>query len=115
MTIDVALAAFTIAFAFYWRTGAWTKLFVVLVLACLVRETGVFLVGGCCLVELINRRLVRAVIWASTALPAFVWYLFLRARPLNPFAIAAAMFVVLVFMLTQVTYWNDVNAYARVF
>jgi energy-converting hydrogenase Eha subunit C len=78
MTVDVALAAFTVAFAFYWRTEAWTKLFVVLVLACLVRETGVFLAGGCCLVELISRRWVRAVIWASTALPALVWYLFVR-------------------------------------
>jgi energy-converting hydrogenase Eha subunit C len=78
MTVDVALAALTVAFAFYWRTEAWKKLFVVLVLACLVRETGVFLAGGCCLVELFSRRLVRAVIWASTALPALVWYLFVR-------------------------------------
>jgi hypothetical protein len=181
MTVDVALAAFTMAFAFYWRTGAWTKLFVVLTLACLVRETGVFLVGGCCLAELFNRRLVRTLIWASTTLPTLVWYLFLRralranthfgapawfassltggifhrlhqpihyplpplletfarwgdvisltaillasllailllrARPLNPLAIAAAMFVVLVFALTQVTYWSDINGYARAF
>jgi hypothetical protein len=181
MTVDVALAAFTVAFALYWMTGAWTKLFVVLVLACLARETGVFLAGGCCLVELFNRRLGRAVIWASTALPAFVWYLFirpslpgrthfgvptwvarelgpgifhrihqpphyplsplldtiarwgdvisltaillasllailiLRARPLDPVAIAAALFVALVFLLTSANYWNDVNGYARVF
>ena len=181
MTVDVALAAFTVAFAFYWRIGAWTKLFIVLVLACLVRESGVFLVGGCCLVELFSLRLARAAIWASTALPAFVWYvfirrtlperthfgvptwfarklragifhglhqppryalpplleavarwsdvislaaillaslvaiLFLRSRPFNPLAIAAVLFVVLVFVLTNRTYWNDVNGYARVF
>jgi len=181
MTVDVALAAFTVAFALYWRTGAWTKLFVVLVLACLARESGVFLAGGCCLVELFNRRLVRAVIWASTVLPAFVWYLFirrvlpekthfgvptwvarrlgpgifhrmhqpphyplspllntiarwgdvislmaillasllviliLRARPLDPVAITGALFVVLVFVLTNANYWTDVNGYARVF
>jgi energy-converting hydrogenase Eha subunit C len=181
MTVDVALAAFTVAFALYWRTGAWTRLFLVLVLACLARESGVFLVGGCCLLELFSLRLVRAAIWASTALPALVWYvfirhvlpekthfgvprwfasklapgifhsllqppryplpplldaiarwsdvlsltaillasllaiLFLRSRPLNPLAIAAVLFVVLVLVLTNTRYWNDVNGYARVF
>jgi len=181
MTVDVALAAFTVAFAFYWRTGAWRRLFLVLMLACLVRETGVFLVGGCCLAELFSRRLIRAVVWGTAALPALVWYLFirrafpepthfgvptwvvrgldagifhdlvhplhyplsplldavarmgdvisltaillasllailfLRARPLNALAIAAVIFVVLVVVLTNVRYWNDVNGYARVF
>jgi hypothetical protein len=181
MTIDVSIAAFTVAFAFYWRTSAWTKLFIVLVLACLARESGIFLVFGCCLVELFSRRFFRAVAWASTAVPALAWYLFIRrvlpeethfgvptwvangvgpgifyrlhqpphyplapladaiarsgdvislaaillasllailfvrAHPLNPLAIAAAMFVALVFLLTDAIYWTDVNGYARVF
>jgi energy-converting hydrogenase Eha subunit C len=180
MTVDLALAAFTVAFALYWRIGAWTRLFIVLLLACLVRESGVLLAGGCCLVELFSLRLGRAAIWASTALPALVWYLFvrrllperthfgvptwfakrlgpgifyslyhppryalpplleaiarwsdvlslaaillaslvvilfLRSRPLNPLAIAAVLFVVLVFALTNSKYWIDVNGYARV-
>lgn len=181
MTIDVSLAAFTIGCAYYWRTGAWTRLFIVLALACLARETAVFLVGGCCLADLFGRRLFRAALWASSAVPALVWYLFIRrvypeethfgvptwvakkidtgifhdlvhplhyplsplldtvarlgdvlslaaillasllailyirARPANPLAIAAVMFVVLVFALTVPVYWNDVNGYARVF
>jgi hypothetical protein len=78
MTVDVALAAFTAAFALYWRTGAGTKLFIVLMLACLVRETGVLLAGGCCLAELFSRRMVRAATWAATVLPALVWYLFIQ-------------------------------------
>jgi hypothetical protein len=78
LTIDVSIAAFTVAFAYYWRTAAWTRLFIVLVLACLARETAVLLVGGCCLAELLNRRMVRAVIWASSALPAFVWFMYVR-------------------------------------
>jgi hypothetical protein len=82
MTVDVALAAFTVAFALYWQTGDWTKLFVVLLLACLVRETGALLAAGCCLAELINRRLVRAAIWASAVLPGLAWYVFiLRTVP----------------------------------
>ncbi len=82
MTVDISIAAFTVAFAYYWRTAAWTRLFVVLVLACLARESGVLLAGGCCLAELLSRRIVRAVIWASSALPAFVWYVYVgRAFP----------------------------------
>jgi hypothetical protein len=77
-TIDVSIAAFTVAFAYYWRTGSWTKLFIVLVLACLSRESGVLLVGGCCLAELFSRRIVHGMVWASSALPAFVWYLYVR-------------------------------------
>jgi hypothetical protein len=181
MTVDVALAAFTVAVAYYWRTGGWTKLFIVLLLAGLARETGVFLAGGCCLAELFSRRLARGVVWASAALPSLLWFLFLRhaipekaklgvpawftkhvgpgilkrivqpphyplsplldtiarsgdvislaaillasllailflrAHPLSPLAIAAALFVALVFLITGTSYWNDVNGYARVF
>ncbi|HTW63364.1 MAG TPA: hypothetical protein VME17_02060 [Bryobacteraceae bacterium] len=78
LTIDIALAAFTVALAFYWRTSAWPSVFVVLMLACLARETGALLVGGCCLAELFNRRLIRAVTWGASALPALAWYLFIR-------------------------------------
>ncbi len=78
MTVDVAFAAFTVAFALYWRTSAWVKLFIVLVLGCLARESGALLVGGCCLVEMFKRRWVRALTWASAGLPALAWYLFIR-------------------------------------
>lgn len=78
MTVDVALAAFTIAFAVYWRSGSWWKVFLVLLLACLVRETGLLLVAGACLLELLNRRFARVVLWASSALPIFGWYWFIR-------------------------------------
>jgi hypothetical protein len=78
LTVDVALIAFAVAAALYWRTEAWTKLFVVLALAGLARETGVLLVGGCCLAELLRRRLLRVVLWASAALPTLLWFLFIR-------------------------------------
>jgi hypothetical protein len=78
MTVDIGLAAFTVAFALYWRSSAWLKLFLVLLLACLVRETGLLLAGGACLFELLNRRFSRALLWASATLPMFAWYLFIR-------------------------------------
>jgi hypothetical protein len=82
MVIDVALAAFTVAFAVYWKTSSPWKLWLVLVLACLVRETGLLLVAGICLFELLNRRFARVLLWACAALPMLAWYLFLhRAFP----------------------------------
>jgi hypothetical protein len=80
MTVDVATAAFTLAFAVYWRSGEEWKLFGVLLLACLVRETGLLLVAGLCLFELSNRRFGRALRWALAALPMFLWYAFIRAQ-----------------------------------
>jgi hypothetical protein len=77
MTVDVALAAFTVAVAVYWKTGPAWKLFSVLLLACLVRDTGLLLVAGVCLFELLRRRFARAVPWASAALPMFAWYFFI--------------------------------------
>ncbi len=78
MTVDVALAAFTVACAVYWKTGSAWKLFAVLLLACLVRDTGLLLVAGVCLFELLQRRFARFALWASAALPMFAWYIFLR-------------------------------------
>jgi hypothetical protein len=78
MTVDAAFAALTVAFVFYYKTNAWFKLFIVLVLACLVRETALLLVAGACLFELLNHRWARALLWASAAVPMFAWYLFIR-------------------------------------
>jgi hypothetical protein len=78
MTVDVSLAALAIGFAWYWKTKSPAKLCLVLVLACLVRETGVLLVAACCLVDLRAKRFKWAVIWATTCLPLVGWYLFLR-------------------------------------
>jgi hypothetical protein len=181
MTVDVALVAFTVAFAVYCRTGSWWKLFLVLLLACLVRETALLLVAGICLFDLLRRRFERVVLWASTSLPMFAWYFFirrifpgkthfgaptwfankvgpgllyrmiyppqyplppaldaiarfadslalaaillasilaillvLRAHPRGPLAISGLLFAALVFALTSVQYWVDVNGYARV-
>jgi energy-converting hydrogenase Eha subunit C len=80
MTVDVALAALAIGLAWYWKSQSTAKLCMVLVLACLVRETGVLLVAACCLVDLRAKRFRRAGTWATTCLPLAVWYLFLRNK-----------------------------------
>jgi hypothetical protein len=78
MTVDVALAAFTVGFAVYWRNGPTWKLFVVLLLACLVRETGLLLVGGLWLFDLARRQFARVALWTLAALPMLTWYWVIR-------------------------------------
>ena len=76
MTVDGALAALTVGAAYFTATRQTTKLYLLLVMACLVRETGPFLLGGCILFELQARRFARSAVWATAALPALMWYWF---------------------------------------
>lgn len=78
MTVDASLAAFTMAFAVYWRTASWWKLYLVFALLCLVRETGLLLVAGMCLYDLLHRRFGRVLLWASATLPMFAWFFFVH-------------------------------------
>ena len=80
MTVDGCLAALSVAFAYFLKTRSASKLYAVLVLACLARETGVLLVAGCCISELIVKRLGRAVLWGTAFLPALAWYGFLDTQ-----------------------------------
>jgi hypothetical protein len=80
MTVDGALAALTAGVAYFSVTRSSVRLFVVLVLACLTRETGGLLVAGCCLFELAARHFTRALLWSTSCLPALGWYLFLNGH-----------------------------------
>ena len=80
MTVDGALAALTVGFAYFWKTGAARKLYPLLVLACLTRETGVLLVAGCCISDLLTKRFARSLVWATAWLPALAWYVFVRGH-----------------------------------
>ena len=89
MTVDGAMAALTVAFAYFLKTRSPAKLYVVLALACLARETGVLLVAGCCISELIFRRFARAAFWATACLPTLGWYWFLDTQVHLPATTAA--------------------------
>lgn len=78
MTVDGALAALTAGFAYFSVVRSSVRLYVVLMLACLTRETGVLLLAGCCLSELAARHFARALVWSTSCLPALGWYLFLN-------------------------------------
>lgn len=89
MTVDVSLAALSVAFAYFLKTRSAPKLYVILVLACLARETGALLVAGCCISELIFRRFGRAALWGTACLPSVAWYWFLDAQVHKAGGIAA--------------------------
>lgn len=80
MTVDGCLAALSVAFAYFLKTRSASKLYVVLVLACLARETGALLLAGCCISELIFRRFGRAALWGTACLPSVAWYWFLETQ-----------------------------------
>ena len=83
------LAALSVAFAYFLKTRSAPKLYVVLVLACLARETGALLVAGCCISELIFRRFGRAALWGTACLPSVAWYWFLDTQVHEAAGIAA--------------------------
>jgi hypothetical protein len=80
MTVDVAMAALSVAFVRYAKKESSARLYLVLVLAVLVRETGALLVAGQCLYDLAGRRWRRAAGFATAMLPAAAWYMYIWNR-----------------------------------
>jgi hypothetical protein len=80
MTVDVALAALCVAFLRCSKNQSRRWLYVVLVLAPLVRETGALLVAAECLYQLAARHWRRAALFATTMIPAAAWYIYLSVQ-----------------------------------
>jgi hypothetical protein len=76
MTVDVALAAFCAGFVWYAYRDSPRWLYAIAVLAPLVRETGALLTVAACLYALLNRRWLRAMLFATAAAPTWFWYRF---------------------------------------
>jgi len=80
MTVDVALAALCVAFLRYAKNESRGRLYLVLVLAPLVRETGALLIAAQCLYDLAGKRWRRAAGFATAILPAAVWFVYVWNR-----------------------------------
>jgi hypothetical protein len=80
MTLDGTLAALTAGFAVY-ATGerSW-KLYLVLLSAALVRETGLILVAAFCASSLLRREYGRALVFATSVLPCLLWACYVGTR-----------------------------------
>jgi hypothetical protein len=75
MTVDLALAALAVGFILYSEKREWTKVYALLAIAPLVRETGLLMIIAACLW---NRR--NAWKFAICAIPFAIWELFVRAH-----------------------------------
>ena len=80
LTIDLSLASLCLGVAYYARIDAPRRLYVVLALACLSRETGIVLAIAYCASELARHRLARAAIYATSTVPAALWYGYVAAK-----------------------------------
>jgi hypothetical protein len=80
LTVDLSMTALCMGFAYYAKIDARWKLYAVLVLAGLSRETGLILIAAYCLSRLLQRRLTQAVLFATAALPTVLWYLYVNSR-----------------------------------
>jgi hypothetical protein len=80
LTVDVALAALCIAFALYVAKNSQWRIFAVLLLASLARDTGLLLLAGYVIALLFQRRGRAALIFCSAALPTLIWYAYVQLQ-----------------------------------
>jgi hypothetical protein len=78
LTVDLTMTALAMGFAYYAKIDSRWKLYAVLVLAGLSRETGLVLIAAYCLSQLAQRRLARAVLFGTSVLPTALWYLYVN-------------------------------------
>jgi hypothetical protein len=76
MTVDVAMGALCVAFVRYTRRPSPVRLYMTLLLAPLVRESGALLVAAQCGYDLFGNRWRRAVGYATAILPGAAWYVY---------------------------------------
>jgi hypothetical protein len=80
MTVDVALATLCVAFVRYAKKQPPARLYLALMLAPLVRETGALLIAAQCGYDLAGKRWRRAAGFATAILPTAAWYLYIWKR-----------------------------------
>lgn len=78
LTVDLALTALCVGFALYALEKRSPALYLVLLLAPLARETGLLLTGAYCIALVLERRFRAALLFATSAIPALAWYIFVQ-------------------------------------
>lgn len=77
MTIDVALVALCAAYVLHAEQSDW-RLYLILALAVLARDTGLLLLAGHCTYLLLQRSYRKAALCATAAAPAWLWMQFVH-------------------------------------
>jgi hypothetical protein len=78
--IDMALTALTVGFALYVREQSRYRLFLVLMLAGLCRETGLCLIAGCAAASYLEKNWERLAVSCASVAPTLAWYGFVHLR-----------------------------------
>ncbi len=80
LTVDLSLSSLAMGFAYYAKIESQWRLYAVLVLAGLSRETGLILIAAYCFSRLLQQRLAQAVLFGTAALPTVLWYWYVNSR-----------------------------------
>jgi hypothetical protein len=80
MLVDGPLVAIFAGFLLYCEEENWARLWLLAMLAALMRDTGLLLCAALVMDRLWRRDWRRAAWFASSAVPAFAWYAYLAAR-----------------------------------
>ena len=80
MILDGALAALAVGAFYYAEREKQARLFIVFACAALVRETGILLLAGYCFWLLFQGKLRRCMLFATAAVPLFVWLAFVQVH-----------------------------------
>ncbi len=80
LTVDLSMTALAVGFAYYAKVESRWRLYAVLALAGLSRETGLLLIAAYCLSRLAQRKFVQTAIFATAGLPPVFWYLYINSR-----------------------------------
>ncbi len=80
MTVDLPLAALAVAFVLYTSERPSWRLYAVLAMAPLVRETGMLLVVAWCAHAILKRRFKAVAAGAACAVPAIAWWSYVHSR-----------------------------------
>lgn len=80
MTTDLVLTSLFVGFAYYVRSGPLLTLWSLATAACLTRETGLCIAGGYALYLLWQHKLVRAAVFATSAIPFFAWFAYVNTH-----------------------------------
>lgn len=80
MLVDGALCALFAGYLYHLRLGRFRAVYIITLLAPLVRETGYLLLGGVVLAALAEKQWRRILVFSTAAVPALLWFWYLVAH-----------------------------------
>jgi hypothetical protein len=86
MLVDGALCALFAGYLYHLRLGRWRAVYIITLLAPLVRETGYLLLGGVFLAALAEKQWKRILVFSTAAAPGLLWSWYVAAHTAPSFA-----------------------------